>query len=69
MLERTWSSKNGQCVAERHTKQSDGIADELSDEDLLEQFLNGEESESQEAFRVSGRARTGRWCWVFVAMC
>jgi RNA polymerase sigma factor (sigma-70 family) len=41
------------ALAERHTKHGVKVfADDLPDEDLLEQFLNAEESESQEAFRA-----------------
>ena len=39
------------AVAARYSEhETNVIADELSDENLLEKFLNGEESESQRAF-------------------
>jgi hypothetical protein len=41
----------GSALAERRRQHAlDAGADELADEDLLDQFLNGMEAESQEAF-------------------
>ncbi len=40
------------ALAQRHAKpESTGRAEDLTDEDLLEQFLNGDAYASQEAFR------------------
>ncbi len=42
----------GSAVVASYSRRGTNLgADELSDESLLEQFLNGEESDSQEAFR------------------
>ncbi len=41
------------ALAQRHAKpESTGRAEDLTDEDLLEQFLNGDAYVSQEAFRL-----------------